>query len=285
MSVELVRILAERGGYDLELIGVTDEGQSGAAYVRWPDGHESVVTTAFATLDHMQQTARILSELRSRGIPVPVHEVLLDCGDGTVAVVQERLPGATLQTTEATPELIDAIVTMNDRFAGLLADRSDIRLPEFHPRFPADPGVIKTVESHDHHAAAMVQKVRDALDHPDPGGDDLLHSDLTVPNMLFDDHGRITGVIDWNYGAKRGDRRYGLVKLLHTLDYAAHTAQDAPVFASARHLEQIIADRLDPATFRSYWADQTINMMYVSLRWGTEAAFRTYLAMGQERLC
>lgn len=284
MSVDLVRILTGRGGYDLEVIGVTEEGQSGAAYVRWRDGHESVVTTAFASLSHMEMTARVVSEIRTLGVPVPVHEVLFDCGDGRVAVVQERLPGATRPTAEATPDMIDAIVAMNDRFAGLLADRPDSVLPRFRPRLAGDPAVITIVERHDQRAGAMVQTVRKALDHRGPDGDDLLHTDLTVSNILFDDHGQITGVIDWNYGAKRGDRRYGLVKLLHTLSYAVHASNGSRAADAVQHLEGILAERLDAATFRSYWADQTINMMYVSLRWGTEAAFRTYLAMGEERL-
>lgn len=282
MSIELVRILQD-AGYDLEIIGATDEGQSGAAFVRRPDGREAVVTTAFATLDHMQQTARALAELRSLDIPVPIHDVLYDCGDGRVAVVQERMPGATMPTSEATSGRIDAIVGMNDRFAGLLADRPDIRLPVCHPRRP-DDSVINTIGREGARARRLVRASRAALDHPDPGGNDLLHSDLTVSNTLFDDQGRITGMIDWNDGAKRGDRRYALVKLLHTLTYSARTCADSPVAGAARHLEDLLEHRLDPVTFRSYWADQTINMMYVSLRWGTQEAFRTYLTMGESRL-
>lgn len=273
MSVGLVGILKKRAGFDLEIVGVTDEGQSGAAYVRWPDGHESVVTTAFASLSHMQSTARILAEVRALGIPVPVHEVLFECGDGIVAVVQERLPGVTWPTAQATPDMIGAIVTVNDRFAGLGADRPDIVLPDFRPRFPDDPAVINLVEGHDQRACAMVQTVRDALDHHVPEADDLLHTDLTVANTLFDDQGQVTGIIDWNYGAKRGDRQYGLVKLLHSLSYAVHTTKSTRATGSLRQLNEILAERLDNATFRSYWADQTINMMYVSLRWGTRPTF------------
>lgn len=278
----MVRAL-KAAGHDLEIIGVTDDGQSGAAFVRWPDGREAVVTTAFATLDHMQQTARVLSELRSIGIPVPIHEVLYDCGDGRVAVVQERMPGTTPPTSAATPGLVDAVVAMNDRFAGWLADRPEFRLPEFHPRSP-DDSVINMIEREGARATRLVRASLAALDHPDPGGSDLLHSDLTLSNVLVDDRGEITGVIDWNYGAKRGDRRYALVKLLHTLTYSGRTSADFRVAGSVRHLEDLLESRLYPATFRSYWADQTINMMYVSLRWGTAEAFWTYLTMGESRL-
>ena len=49
MTADLVRALNERAGLALELTGIIDRGQSGAAYVRWPDGRESVVTTAFVS--------------------------------------------------------------------------------------------------------------------------------------------------------------------------------------------------------------------------------------------
>ncbi|WP_460522832.1 hypothetical protein [Flindersiella endophytica] len=50
MSREVVRALNDRAGCELVLTGLIEQGQSGAAYVRWPDGRESVVTTAFASI-------------------------------------------------------------------------------------------------------------------------------------------------------------------------------------------------------------------------------------------
>lgn len=67
MSLEIFVALNERAGCGLELVGLIEQGQSGAAYVRWPDGREAVVTTAFATIDHMRQTAEVLAEVRALG--------------------------------------------------------------------------------------------------------------------------------------------------------------------------------------------------------------------------
>lgn len=117
-------------------------------------------------------------------------------------------------------------------------------------------------------------------------GDDLVHLDLTVPNMLFDPDGNICGVVDWNYGLARGDRHYALAKLLHTLSFDAATApaDRRPTPQALSRVEQLLTERLDPATFRRYWAAKTLNMMCVSLRWGTEEAFTTWLELGESKL-
>ncbi|HEX4213603.1 MAG TPA: phosphotransferase [Candidatus Dormibacteraeota bacterium] len=146
MSVEVVRALNQRAGCRLDLVGPVDRGQSGAAYVRWPDGRESVVTTAFATLTLMRQTAEVLADVRALGIPVPAHEFLLDLGDGRVAVVQERLPGD--QAVRAGVSTVDAIIAMNERFAHLLAGRSDIDAPRLSLGRAGDPTPYQVVEHH-----------------------------------------------------------------------------------------------------------------------------------------
>ncbi|GAA5006533.1 hypothetical protein GCM10023317_41290 [Actinopolymorpha pittospori] len=104
--------------------------------------------------------------------------------------------------------------------------------------------------------------------------------------MLFDSEGNISGVVDWNYGVARGDRRFGLVKLLHTLSFDAATrpADARPTPGAVRRVEQVLAECLEPATLQRYWAHQTLNMLYVSLQWGTEKAFTTYLDLGESRL-
>ncbi len=62
MSREVVLALNERAGCRLEWVGLIEQGQSGAAYVRWPDGREAVVTRAFDSIDRMRQTAEVLPE-------------------------------------------------------------------------------------------------------------------------------------------------------------------------------------------------------------------------------
>ena len=44
-------------------------------------------------------------------------------------------------------------------------------------------------------------------------GDDLVHTDYSPGNVLFDDAGQVSGVVDWNFGVARGDRHYALIGL------------------------------------------------------------------------
>jgi hypothetical protein len=59
----------------------------------------------------------MLAYVRDRGLPVPRHELVVGLNDGVV-FVQERLAGA--PPGRLTPARIDAIVEINDRFAGVL---------------------------------------------------------------------------------------------------------------------------------------------------------------------
>jgi len=285
VSADLVRALNDRAGLALELTGLIDQGQSGAAFVRWPDGRESVVTTAFASLDQMRQTADVLNDVRGLGIPVPRHEFFLEVEPGTVAVVQERMPGSTVE--QADTDGVEAVMAINERFAGLLRERKDVLPPPLSLGRSGDPTPSAVVEEHSARARALVARVRATGAGParDMVGDDLVHVDLTLSNMLFVG-ATITGVVDWNYGVARGDRYFGLVKLLHTLSFASESpsAGVKPTNAALERVEHVVSSVLHPETLRRYWAHQTLNMLYGSLRWGTSEAFDTYLGMGEARL-
>jgi aminoglycoside phosphotransferase (APT) family kinase protein len=286
MSLVAVQALNERAGCRLELVGLVEQGQSGAAYVRWPDGRDAVVTTALTSMEHMQQTAEVLAAVKALGIPVPLHEFLLPLDDGTIAVVQERLPGATAPVADLAT--VDAIIAMNERFAGLLSDRPDIPTPSLSLGRPSDAIPFSSLETHSPRSRRLLRLIQKAGTDDDGQvvGNDLVHVDLTVPNMLFAPDGCISGVVDWNYGVARGDRHYGLVKLLHNLSFEAASSdlQDRPSPDALRRLDQVVAATIEPPTFRKYWAHQTLNMLYGSFRWGTEKAFVTYLELGENKL-
>ncbi len=285
MSPELVQALNDRARCGLEITGIIEQGQSGAAYVRWPDGRNAVVTTAFGAMAHMRQTADVLAEVRMRGIPVPEHQFLFEIRPGTVAVVQERLPGTTVKAPDVAA--VEAVVAVNDRFASLLADRPDVAPPPLSLGRPGDPSSTEPLRRHSARSRRLLRVIRrTAGAAPDVAGDDLVHVDLTVPNMLFDRDGGITGVIDWNYGVARGDRNYALVKLLHNLSHAAMTkdGNQHPTDAAVDYVGRVVEERMDPAVIRRYWAHQTVNALYGSDRWGTEQAFMTHLALGESRL-
>jgi hypothetical protein len=117
----------------LTLVGLAEQvgGTSSAAFVRWPDGREAALTRTTTPLPVMQQTARVLATARVHGLPVPRHDLVLELADGYVAVVQERLPGRQIRDVDAV--VIDALVSMNGRFADLLADQRDVPRPAAFP--------------------------------------------------------------------------------------------------------------------------------------------------------
>ncbi len=79
-------------------IWLTDEGsppggQIGACYIRWPDGHRSVLT--YVPAEHRawaHQGAELAGIARTAGVPAPRYELVAELAD-VVAVVQELLPG------------------------------------------------------------------------------------------------------------------------------------------------------------------------------------------------
>jgi hypothetical protein len=183
---------------------------------------------------------------------------------------------------------VDAAVAMNERFAGLLADRPEVPGPILSLGRPDDPVPAEAVEDHSERARRVVELIR----HAGRSGaseitrGDLVHVDLTVPNLLFDDTGMITGVVDWNYGVARGDRRYAMVKLLHTLAFAARSddADAAPTTAALDHLDRLVRQEIPGPVLRRYWAHHTLTMLYSSLRWGTVRAFDLHLDLGESKL-
>ncbi|MBM7783395.1 aminoglycoside phosphotransferase family protein [Tenggerimyces flavus] len=284
---ELVDFVNERAGCGLELIGIAPQGQSGgAAFVRWPDGHQSVVTTAMASLDHMRQTAEILAYAKGLGLPVPHHELLLPRDDGLVAVVQERLPGKPIAASDAST--IDAMVALNERFAHLLADRTDVPIPPLCLRESGDPVPRhEPLEQHSDRSRRLLKRIKElgAADIHEMDGDDLVHVDLTVPNILFDDEGNLSGVVDWNFGVARGDRRFGLVKLLFDLTWAAGSPgeEQAPRPDALERAAEAV-DAIEPEKLKLYWAHWTLAMLYWTIRSGYEEVIAIHLDLGESRL-
>lgn len=127
----LVRQVNRRVGCELVYLGDADLGETaGAAFVRWPDGREGVVTCSTVSAPRMREAAEVLELARSRGIPVPLQQLAVELDDHVVAVVQERLPGRHAATVDAS--VIDTLVDVNERCAGILADRTDVAIPPLH---------------------------------------------------------------------------------------------------------------------------------------------------------
>ena len=285
----LVAEVNARAGLRLTVTGVADQGETGGAvYVRWPDGRAGVVTRSYAGIDHMVQTADVLSKLRDRGLPVPRHEAIVPLADGVVGVVQERLPGAPPRRTDKA--VIDTVLAMNERFAGMLADRPDVPVPRLHlqrsgPEFPRH----ETLEGYDDRSRRLLRIIREIGAAPvhEMTGDDLVHTDYTIPNVLVDESGQITGVVDWNFGVARGDRRFGLVKLRFDLGWAAldPTGGDNGVRQDALdRVDEFLNATVEPDLLRMYWAHWTLTMLHWTIRSGERDVIDLHLRLGESRL-
>jgi aminoglycoside phosphotransferase (APT) family kinase protein len=264
-----------------------DGASGGAAYVRWPDGRAGVLTCPPVPAELMRLTAEILELAKSSGLPVPRHEIVVPLTYECTAVVQERLPGKPIGWADV--DTIDALVEMNDRFAGFLADRPDVPRPSLYlRRGPRNDWRHAPLESYDARTRRLLRRIQEIGDEvPDlVSGDDLLHVDYARGNVLTDDRGRITGVIDWNLGVARGDRCLALVSLRSDLEWKvlSPTGIDDAHRAATDRLDRVLEERIDPTTLRAYWAFWTL-MKLDGLIWeGAPKAVEVFLDLGFRQL-
>jgi aminoglycoside phosphotransferase (APT) family kinase protein len=255
----VIEELNARTGSALVLTGLADQvgGSSSAAFVAWADGRESAITRTRTPLAVMRQTASVLNDVRKQGLPVPAHQLVLELSDGYVAVVQERLPGRHMESLDSTTAA--AFVAMNERFAGVLRDHPEIPRPR---AFPDITGVFEeTVGRLGQRGRRLLERLLE-VDGGRPfrmQGDDLVHTDYTPGNVLFDDAGNVSGVVDWNAGAVRGDRHYALLGL--------HWGSIGRKTVGAEELKQVEEKlaQLSPATRRSYEAHWMVDQVHESI--------------------
>jgi len=251
-------------GVRLILEGPCPGGEVGAAYVRWPDGRRSVLT------EGQSRAGQLLDLARTAGVPTARYELSARI-DGARIVVQQRLPGSRPATMDA--GLVHAMLVLNDRLDGLLADRFDV--PAVQLFLTGDgPGFCLhgPLLAHSKRTARLLDWVHEVGAHaPDLDDDtDLVHLDYHPHNVLVSG-GRITGVVDWD-GALRGDRRLDLVTLRFYL------SQQAP------HLTGPVDERLatvDPVRLRAYWAHMSLRQVDWSIRHHDAGAVDTWLRVAE----
>lgn len=276
--------IAARTGLALELVGLDEQtgGTSGAAYVRWPDGRECALTRTTIALDWMHHTADVLSQFRADGHPVPRHDLVIALSDGRLAVVQERLPGRPPEWVDA--GRIDAMVRANDQFAGLLADRPD--LPHVLATNTDDDRFRRrALGQHNDRSLRLLRRIEEIErgTHGDLPNDDLVHPDYGLGNVLFDASGEISGVVDWNGGAMRGDCRFALLKLSHNIE--AEGDQYGVQQEARDHLDSILRQRIEPDALRLYWARWTLIAVVHAIQSGfPPSRIEEELDLGEERL-
>jgi hypothetical protein len=270
----VLRQLAEATGTVLTEDGPCPGGQVGAAYVRWPDGHRSVLTCRPpGSLAETRLAGELLEIGRAHGVPAPRFELTEEL-PGAVAVIQELLPGRPAVATGR--RTVESMIEVNGRCRGLLAGRSGLVRPSLYLRADG-PGFClhEPLAHHGRRAArllAAIEEVGAAV--PDfLDGDDLVHYDFHPENVLVDSAGTVTGVVDWD-GVSRSNGDLDLCTLRFDL------ARRAPDLG--RLLGAQLRDTMPDEVAAACWAHLSLRLVDWSIRHQTPADADAWLGVAEE---
>ena len=275
---QLVRQVNASTQAGLEFRGLAAAGEVGAAYVRWPDGRDGVLTRGHGDAGTLRRSAEILAAARERGLPVPAYDLIAELPDG-IGIIQERLPGSPPSVVDRS--LLEAMVELNERFAGLLAGRPDVPVQSMYLLESGQGfslhGTLERYDDRTRRLLGWVHEVGRSAPEPAMRGDDLVHLDYHTGNVLTDDAGRLTGVIDWD-GIGRGDRRFGLVTLRFDAWGRRLPDDDQTWF------DDLLDTTLDPSSLRVYWAAMSLRLVDWSIRHHTSTDVERWLALAKTRV-
>ena len=207
-----VRRLADVTGVRLEVEGPCPGGQVGAAYVRWPGGRRSVLTLAPpGAASAARRTDALLALGRAHGVPAPRYVMVQELPGATV-IVQEVLPGT--PPAALARRTVESMIEVNERCRGILAGRDD-PAPSLYLREDG-PGFClhQPLAAYGRRTARLLAQIEEAgaavPEHL--AGTDLVHFDFHPENVLIDQAGTVTGVVDWD-GAGRSHGYFDLYTL------------------------------------------------------------------------
>jgi phosphotransferase family enzyme len=257
-SALVLQQLAEKTGLALTADGACPCGQVGASYVRWPDGHRSVLTSQPpGTSPDVRRAASLLELARAGGLPAPRYELIADL-PAAVVIVQELLPGTPPPTINQ--RTVDSMIEINRQCRGLLAGRTDLLPPSLYLRTDG-PGFClhEPLRMYDRRTARLLDAIEEigAALPEHLVGDDLVHMDFHPENVLINTIGEVTGVVDWD-AINRGNGDFDLITLRFDL------ARRAPELGHRLqcHLAQTVPDDLALAA----WAHLSLRLVDWSIR-------------------
>lgn len=256
----LVAAINEAHGLRLTYRGTAGGGNVGAGYVSDANGHRFVLTwQPDASVVRHREIAGLVSLARARGVPAPRYEHVLQVG-ADVAVLQEPLAGS--PPTRATPELVDVLVALNERCRGALAGRDDVARAELYLRH-SGPGFclhepLSEYSARTRRLLARIRRLGAGAPTVVPG-EDLVHLDYQPGNVLVDESGVVTGIVDWD-GAARGDADLDLVVLL----FGLYASGGSP--ATTERLEERLRTRVRPDLLVVYWAHVSLRLVDWAIR-------------------
>lgn len=212
IDAEALRAAVEDGGGpSLELVERLVGGAVGAWLVRWPDGHLGVLTWAppippGQPPGQLDDVKALMELARAAGTPLPRYEAVFDVGELGAAVLQERAFGQRPTTVSA--ELVEQLIDLVELRRGILAGSPFSGRPM--PMYLASSGpgwcLHEPLRAYSPRTAALVEEIEAlAGDNDSVAGDDLVHLDFHLDNILVDPDqpGKVTAVLDWD-GARAG---------------------------------------------------------------------------------
>jgi aminoglycoside phosphotransferase (APT) family kinase protein len=172
------------------------------------------------------------------------------------------------------------MIPLNDRCAGVLADRPDVPGMDLYLT-RSGPGFClhESLERYDDRTRHLLAWVREvgALSPVIDAGTDLVHPDFHPWNVLVDGDQRITGIIDWD-AAPRGDRHFALVTLLFDLGRGVRfSPRYAGVTAGGIAFVEDRVERIPADARRRYWAHMSLRLVDWAIRHHTAAEVDFYL--------
>jgi aminoglycoside phosphotransferase (APT) family kinase protein len=237
----VVHAVSDAVGAAVRLIGPTARGESGSTFDIDVAGAPAILKISDdgpAVHDSQRRLLRLVESLRARGYPAPEY---LGCGSalGTVFTVQRRLPGMALEPGPGRPVPAGLLATVMPRLLEVIElqrDAGDLALPSWPDWLidtidaGGDGYCLHATMRRRPETAEILDRLRRLAARHARGPvrtSDIVHFDLSPANIVHD-HGRVSGVIDWNVpfpGASQGDRGFDLATLLfHNYDIV--TARD-----------------------------------------------------------
>lgn len=277
---EVVAALSDTHGLSVRDPRPALEGESGGAWFARCDGTEVLVkwveAAAAPRFDILEEA---FTTARGRGVPIPERWPPLVIGDRCV-VIQRAVNGA---TGAPTPELVNGVVAA-------ISSLGSIPAPDHLTGTWGDTVVRSLREGLDgwceHRAllnagGELAEVVRvaqrvGALVLPEMfPTTDLMHVDLHTKNVLLDERGHLTAIVDWE-GACGGDLRFDLVYFAFAADVAR------PGISSS--LWTTLEEKLPPKLLAAYTVHAVLRMVDWSFRHHDQATVERWLRPGSTLL-
>jgi Ser/Thr protein kinase RdoA (MazF antagonist) len=280
------RLVRQQSGLDFAALTSASGGESRTAF--WARDRAGTVSVLKImpgagpeAVSHLCALDQILTRLRDRGYPAPRFQAVGHV-PGLVFLVQQRLPGSVVDHGRGRPDraalarLLPELLRLNDAQAGLGTGPRE--WPRLLTRTLTTGGdgycLHSTLQARldTRDLLRVVRKIGDNCGPAIPAGNDFVHYDFTLANLLTDG-ATITGVIDINPPVLAGGRAFDLATLLFYL-YDHDAIRD---LLRARLLELA-----GPQAVRAYLAHMMLRQVDWSLRHHpTAPATQRHLALAR----